>query len=663
MNRVYAYVLIVICAGCSASSNQGASTSAPALTTMPPQQYQAGTLSVIINKASTSAIHEFSLSTGNTNTLAGTITLNGSSGVTSLTVTLTLNPVQNPPLGIISPSSCVLSSQNNSCTFEILGLQPTSLISVTASADGYPTAHSPTVQAGTGAPNVVIGGGSSLGRLSISMSPTIAVGFSKTATVSLFGSNNLSNVVVSFASSNPAIAAVASPSCTILPSIGNTCTVSVNALSVGEVNISAFASPSTPVIAPLTVSQFWTQISNGGGQPTTTTRSQVNLNATPTFTLATDNSKPANIWDFANGTWTQLNAAVPPGVIEIFGNPTPTSIAIWDASVHNNLWIYNGAAWQQFTTGIGPPTEPANIDGGIVGNPTPSSVVAQDAPLNLWAYNGTVWKELTNGTGSPTQPDAPTWSISNNATASFILIADSHGYLWEYNAGGGGTGWTQLTNGVSTPSNAQSGIFGPSTPSSIVIQDRTDVVWTSTNNGASWTQQTGGASQPVSAGSIILGNPTASSIVLISNQLWAFNGTSWTQLTGGAGQPATLGLIARNPTPSSILITDANNNVWIYNGTSWTQLSGNGSTFSPNPGDGNFGFFAGIPTPTAIVIADSNFNIWSFDGTTWTQLTGVGSSLPDPKPASNVNITISRAATPSAIVERDASGNLWVGQN
>ena len=241
-------------------------------------------------------------------------------------------------------------------------------------------------------------------------------------------------------------------------------------------------------------------------------------------------------------------------------------------------------------------------------------------------------------------------------------MADSVGYLWEYDASDDGTGWTQLTNTGTTPSNAKTGIFGNSSPTSLVIQDSDAVLWTSVNNGTTWTQQSGGLGQVPSSGLGVLGYPTPSAMVADTDVLWTWDGSVWTQQVGGVAEPPSMGLIGRSPTPSSIGMSDAIGNAWTYDGTDWIQLSGTGSIFSVNPGQGNVGYFLGTPAPRSVLIGDLSGNLWAFYVDTWTQVTGIGLDFPEPNPASSGFGTVTNNSTASVFVGVDGSGNFWIGQ-
>lgn len=99
------------------------------------------------------------------------------------------------------------------------------------------------------------------GNLSISPSPTIeqiGLGYSRYVTVSLVGSQNVSNFNVTLTSSNPAVATVnaVEPQVCTLSTESNVCTIAVNGVSLGNASITASAANYGSVQSSVRVVQY-----------------------------------------------------------------------------------------------------------------------------------------------------------------------------------------------------------------------------------------------------------------------------------------------------------------------------------------------------------------------------------------------------------------------
>ena len=199
---------------------------------------------------------------------AGLISLNldGSSGVTNLTVNVTTN---NPNIANPTTTSCVLSTISRSCPITISALTLGTAI-ITASAPGY----APTTATITTVVNPVPG------TLQFTVNPaTVVVGNTVQATFSLVGSSAISNLNVSFNATN-ASATIAPTNCTLSssPTSNSSCIITITGVSPGIVPITANATNYVPAHMDITVEPSagnFAYITNGNNNSYT----QCNMNS------------------------------------------------------------------------------------------------------------------------------------------------------------------------------------------------------------------------------------------------------------------------------------------------------------------------------------------------------------------------------------------------
>lgn len=183
-----------------------------------------------------------SVTIGSTNTTV--LNLESSSGVSGLVVSLSKNNLNANP---ITPTTCILSSESNSCPITIMG-NTQGLTVITATAINYESA--------TNLVNVI--SGSIPGTLAFSESTeNTVIGESIPIVVSLNGSSGVSPFTVTFAATDTNIANITPTTC-ILSTTTNSCTIYTTGVATGSTTIIATANGYT--VAPTTINVSSTPI-------------------------------------------------------------------------------------------------------------------------------------------------------------------------------------------------------------------------------------------------------------------------------------------------------------------------------------------------------------------------------------------------------------------
>ena len=279
----------------------------------------------------------------------------------------------------------------------------------------------------------------------------------------------------------------------------------------------------------------------------------------------------------------------------------------------------------------------------IFGTPTPKSIVMIDSAHNLWTYNGSIWTEQSgSNASSSTHPNVvyyvgsdnnisdnnihnnneyplnPTDGLLNNfgyaiygdSTTNSIVIIDTDRYVWIFD----GNSWYKITDIITDQYN---GILGSPTSQSIIIQQQDGKLYTYKNG---YLTDTNYPETNYQLG--LKGEPSTESMVLVALNEWGdlyiYYQNSWEKLTNNPVLPnsptsATANFVYGSPTPTSIVMLDADEDFWTWNGSNWT-------TFKPPAPILNI---LGLPTPNNIELVDITLNLWIYINNTWIQTTGL----------------------------------------
>ena len=195
----------------------------------------------------------------------------------------------------------------------------------------------------------------------------------------------------------------------------------------------------------------WTQLTGGGGQPSqvssvcNTTDSGTNTDLNYNHIVMMDAQNPAQYWTYVGSAWTQITGGggqpSTTGLSQcdgFVGTPITSSIYLVDNA--KKMWYYNGTSWTSMSGGGGQPSQVTSS--APVGNPPYSTIYVTDSTNQLWKLSSGTWSKIT--TGGVNQPSAANF-IGAIPTATTELIKDSNNYIWKYSNGT----WTQLTSGQS----------------------------------------------------------------------------------------------------------------------------------------------------------------------------------------------------------------------
>lgn len=359
------------------------------------------------------AVNTDNLSNGES-TIA-TISLTNSIDVTDLNVTIT---TANSSLLSVSPSSCKLSTEKNSCVVvaTVISTQttPTST-TIQANATGYKVSNST---------NIYIDAFTIPGTLNITLENTVVQNASQTvATISLDGALGINNLPVYIVSSDPSIGSVSQSSCTITGSeVGqNTCQITIVAESFGVTSLTVSANDDYDVaianlIVPIAYAYVIDTDNNGViEQFSVLHNGQLNQQ----ISSLTADSTGSTSWN-------------PVGMV--FNN---NYAYIADKNTNNsgsgNIWFYqvdNSGAFN-FSGVI---TPPPGVDW------KPNDIDISDNHAYVTDETGNVWQFTVGESGVLNNPEsvpAPTtsWlpiSLSVNDNYVYVINDDSTHSLWRY---------------------------------------------------------------------------------------------------------------------------------------------------------------------------------------------------------------------------------------
>ena len=279
------------------------------------------------------------------NTITAIVTLSGSTGVTSLPVTVTSTNVTSSASKILSvtPASCTLNSTTKTtCQVIVSGLE-SGVASISASASGYTTASSNHISVN---PKAVPG------NLSVSLSKaSLTAGESTTAKISLVGSSNVTGIVASISSGNTSLAVVNKNSCTLssaqnscnvivtaVSNVSNNSTTTINATSNGYTAAqSTLSITPVPVAGTLSIALASTNINIGGSTKATVTLSGSKSISGVNVEFSSGNTNNAII--SSNPPSCTVSSASPTCSVNISAESTGTSVINATASNYQSTQI------------------------------------------------------------------------------------------------------------------------------------------------------------------------------------------------------------------------------------------------------------------------------------------------------------------------------------
>lgn len=614
---------------------------------------QIGNLSIVLSESSVTE----------SNTMPAIVTLSNSINVTNLTVNIAINDTLT---ATESPATCVLSTTSNKCTVIITGKNTnTTPVTASASATGYTTVSQNFIVSPL--PPVIPGSVTSVLSSNESGSAPITGVATSTSFYMFFtltgGTSGYTTTITPTLPSGMSIVG-GTTTCVLTNPAPTTCTIKVNSgtATTGTQNISYTASSGqTPAANTLNVTNFWTLISGGDGQPDQWGYYDQAGLLTPSSIILGDNS--GYLWAYNGINWSQLTSSTTgPGAYLTMNNVSANPTAIVSYS-NSSFWQYSDGSWLQLSF------TPYRVSNYAI----PNSIFAVSSSGQLHYYNGSNWSAaLTGGSNQPTGA----CSTYGNSTLSSIVLMDgatcngNGGNMWTYS----NNTWLNTNtlspappangnnNIVWSPDNKIDIVANPTTINSIFLGVSSGGLspynlWV--YNGVSWSQlnESTSSTKPHYVANV-WGNQTPASFVATdeNNNIWTYAGSSWTKLTTGSGSgiPAGASKVSLNATPSSMYIVDTTNQLWSYVSGTWTKLSGT------SPAPLTVSSIYGKPNANSIVIADTSNQLWTYNGS-WSQVTGLNVS--QPAQSTNLQYFYTDEFTPESLVAFDSSQAIWVGQS
>ncbi|MDQ5984989.1 MAG: hypothetical protein CSYNP_00693 [Syntrophus sp. SKADARSKE-3] len=226
--------------------------------------------------------------------------------------------------------------------------------------------------------------------------------------------------------------------------------------------------------------------------------------------------KGAALWQWDNGTWTQINIASPTSMTTSGG----ILYAVYDA-----LYQWDGFSWSKISIGF--PVLKATTSKGLF--------MTGSGASGLWEWDGLNWTTINSAT--PVNMTAGT----NDLFADFG--ADG---LWKWD----GKAWIKI-NAVSPTTMTATGRFLYATYTGAGL-------WRWEDASAAWTKiNTAIPTSMVASGAYVYAN--------YGGQLWQYNGSAWSRIN--------VAIQTTMLAAGSTLFAVYGTNLWQWNGTAWSQIN------------------------------------------------------------------------------------------